>query len=100
MKPCLAAIRHDPEDVLSIHLRVAAPDAVYPVALFLADHRVAVLFDDFPKGHIWLEPRYIRYSFHEPPDLREFQTGVRKDGRYVRILRTHQIQQHLSLIHI
>ena len=74
-------------------LGIAAPGLVNPFGLFFADHGITVLFQHFSECHIRLEPGDVGDRFHEFPNLRKFQAGIRKDRRHIRVHIPNKMQK-------
>ena len=85
MKAAGAAVAPDAVNLLQHFGRVAALDSLNPFGLLFADDGIAALLNDLSEGHVRPDPRYIGRGFDELPYFREFEAGIRKDGRHIRV---------------
>lgn len=85
MKAAGAAVAPDAVNLLQHFGRIAALNSLNPLGLFFADDGIAALLNDLAEGDVRPDPRYIGRGFDELADFREFEAGIRKDGRHIRV---------------
>ena len=85
MKAAGAAIAPDAVNLLQHFSGITASDTLNPFGLFFADDRITAFLNDLSECDVRSDPRYIGDGFHELADFREFEAGIRKDGRHIRV---------------
>ena len=93
VKAAGAAVAPDAVNLLQHFGRVAALDSFNPFGLLFADDGIAALLNDLSEGDVRPDPRYIGRGFDELADFREFEAGIRKDGRHIRVHFAHDMQK-------
>lgn len=93
MKAAGTTIAADTVNLFQHLCRVATLDSFNPFGLFLSDDGIAALLNNLAEGHLWPDPRYVGDRFHELADFREFEAGIRKDGRHIRVHFAHDMQK-------
>ena len=93
VKAAGAAVAPDAVNLFKHLCRVAALDSFNPFGLFLSDDGITAFLNDLAEGNFRPDPRYVGDRFHELADFREFEAGIRKDGRHIRVHFAHDMQK-------
>ncbi len=85
MKAAGAAVASDAVNLLQHFSRIASLDSLNPFGLLFPDNGIAALLNDFSESHVRPDPRYVGRRLDELADFREFEAGIRKHGRHIRV---------------